>query len=1195
MIGEFFLGIVGNLLAKHIDPAGRSLAEIILARLAGSGPALPPNHDVERVCRASLKQSLEMMAQAMDLHIAQPKSLVEAFKHRFDDKGRWKPLLEWWHTDEKAWFQEFVAESASDKALADFDLRWVTGASSLNSPLRSLADAALERQFGDALLEWTERHVQTGKVPDFFATWVRDGWPIAQDSPAIRISLYQCWCLFLQSHFKDDEKARSILTADWLASIDARLTGVALTRDEVSNALLEPLGQHAQLLTELRDVVQTMSADVTAAGETSGRLLALVLEFRGEVGAGFSQLRAQIEATQSQVADIGVTVDRSDRKLDAALENDARILEKLDAMLEGAKRALPNPADHATTAIKRIASSELLASDGAQRFKELVGRDQERALLTSAWRDDKIRVLSIVAWGGVGKTSLVTDWLTGFVNEQWAGVDAFFDWSFYSQGTRDHNTASSDTFFNAALRHFGEDAMAASGTAVEEKAARLAAVMGRQRTLLVLDGLEPLQHPRKPGQQEGRLKDAGIRRLLHSLAQAPNPGLCIVTTRVPVIDLVRFHDTSVQEHILSQLSVRHGAALLHLAGAHYAGAAEIEADDRALLAAARDLKGHAMTLQMLGGYLRAVHAGDILRRDRVDFEKVFEDQLEGHTYNVMEAYEQWFNAEGVRGRRQLAVLRMLGLFDRPADAGCIAALRSNGGIPGISDDVASLSSDDWQITLAHLAEHRLVFADRTTQSLDAHPLVREYFARRLRKQKSDAWRAAHRRLYEHLTTTTQEGTTPTLEDLQPLYQAVVHGCLAGMYREARRDTYRGRILRREENYSTFMLGALASDLGAIACFFEQPWSRLTPELSYSDQLWLLNEAAYSLRGLGRLTEALAPMQAGLAGQIKSAAWVNAAVSAQNLSELQLALGDIASAIGAAETGVELADKSERIGERSDNRATLGNALFQAGRRAEASKHFVDAERVRADNPGVGFLLLRSIVGFHYCELLLTAAEEQAWRQRPQASGLALPRQPHRDTMAADAGDSNLPQACRAVTTRATKTLTWITERRLGFVDVGLNRLSLGRAALYLALLEGADVQDRLKGETQGIANIERAVVDLRRSGDELFVPAALLTRAWLRHLTGALTGSDGAQVDLDEAWDIAERGLMRLVLADIHLHRARLFGLPNGDGSAQPYPWHSPQADLAEARRLIVKHGYLRRKGELEDAELAILGRIQDQ
>ena len=55
-------------------------------------------------------------------------------------------------------------------------------------------------------------------------------------------------------------------------------------------------------------------------------------------------------------------------------------------------------------------------------------------------------------------------------------------------------------------------------------------------------------------------------------------------------------------------------------------------------------------------------------------------------------------------------------------------------------------------------------------------------------------------------------------------------------------------------------------------------------------------------------------------------------------------------------------------------------------------------------------------------------------------------------------------------------------------------------------------------------------------------------------------------------------------MADIHLYRARLFCRET------PYPWKSPQHDLAEARRLIEKCGYWRRKEELEDAEKAILG-----
>ena len=94
------------------------------------------------------------------------------------------------------------------------------------------------------------------------------------------------------------------------------------------------------------------------------------------------------------------------------------------------------------------------------------------------------------------------------------------------------------------------------------------------------------------------------------------------------------------------------------------------------------------------------------------------------------------------------------------------------------------------------------------------------------------------------------------------------------------------------------------------------------------------------------------------------------------------------------------------------------------------------------------------------------------------------------------------------------------------------------------------------------------------------MPRGFLTRAWLLFLEG---DAHGARADLDEAWDIAERGPMRLHLADIHLHRARLFFCE------KPYPWKSPQADLAAAEKLINDCGYHRRDQELADAKRAIL------
>jgi hypothetical protein len=130
------------------------------------------------------------------------------------------------------------------------------------------------------------------------------------------------------------------------------------------------------------------------------------------------------------------------------------------------------------------------------------------------------------------------------------------------------------------------------------------------------------------------------------------------------------------------------------------------------------------------------------------------------------------------------------------------------------------------------------------------------------------------------------------------------------------------------------------------------------------------------------------------------------------------------------------------------------------------------------------------------------------------------------------------------------------------IDIALDHLTLSRAALYNTL--AAPLIPRALH-----FHITSAVDGLRNAGDLSHLPRGLLTRAWIRFLAGDETG---CREDLDEAWEIAERGPMPLFQADIHLYRARLF---------------RDRAALAEARRLIEKHGYHRRDEELADAEAA--------
>ena len=807
--------------------------------------------------------------------------------------------------------------------------------------------------------------------------------------------------------------------------------------------------------------------------------------------------------------------------------------------------------------------SSMLAADEGRRVApsrlthtaaKLFGRDAELCRLDAAWDNPGTRVITLVAWGGVGKTALVAKWAA----TRWAhdDDDRYFDWSFYSQGTQEAGSPSADAFVAAALKFFGDTEMAESPASPWDKGARLARLVAARRTLLVLDGLEPLQYP--PGPLAGQLKDPAITALLKGLA-VDNPGLCLVTTRERVADLDNYRDGPAREWRLERLATTAGARLLESLGIHGPGPE--------LKRLSRDVGGHALTLRLLGQYLSRAHGGDIRRRDRVDLEKADLEVQGGHAFKAMAAYERWLAAGGEHGERQLAVMRLLGLFDRPADTGCLAALRQPPVVAGLTEPLADLDEEDWNLTVRALADCGLISRASALPEiapLDAHRLIREYFARQLREHFPQAWQEAHSRLFDHLRDSTED-QPDTLEGLQPLYQAVGHGCLAGRYEEARAEVYRDRILRGTGSdgfYSSKKLGALGADLGAVACFFEAPWRRVSQSLSEADQAWLLHQAAFRLRALGRLREAVEPMRANLKMRVDREEWQHAPSSAGNLSELELTLGDVDGAVRDAEQSVDFADLSGDAFQRMSKRTTLAEALHQAGRRDDAVARFREAEAMQAERQPT-YPLLYSLQGYRYCDLLLAGAERAAWRAALHAD--LLPQ-----------GEKELEGCCEAERRAEGAQRAWrkIFSIDPPVLDIALDHLTLGRAALYRSILEwsGDTCTPAVSATRDPASEIEQAVGGLRRAGQSQLLPLGLLTRAWLHHRSGE---ADGARADLDEVWEIAERGPMPLFQADVQLYRARLF---------------RDREALAEARRLIESHGYGRRLEELADAEAASAG-----
>ena len=257
---------------------------------------------------------------------------------------------------------------------------------------------------------------------------------------------------------------------------------------------------------------------------------------------------------------------------------------------------------------------------------DLFGREEDIAFLDNAWETPDANVVTIVAWAGVGKSTLINHWLRGMSARHYCSAELVFGWSFYRQGSSG-GTSSADEFLDAALSWFG-DRDPRIGTAWE-KGERLAKLIAHRRTLLILDGLEPLQNA--PGAQEGRLRESSLQALLRELA-AFNSGLCVITTRLPIADIADHERTSAPRRDLEQLSSDAGARVLRALG--------VKGGEAELRTASDEFNGHCLALTLLGSYLTDAYNGEIRCRKEVS-EHLSQDVRQGvHARKVMESYQR---------------------------------------------------------------------------------------------------------------------------------------------------------------------------------------------------------------------------------------------------------------------------------------------------------------------------------------------------------------------------------------------------------------------------------------------------------------------------------------------------------------------------------------------------------------------------
>jgi hypothetical protein len=467
----------------------------------------------------------------------------------------------------------------------------------------------------------------------------------------------------------------------------------------------------------------------------------------------------------------------------------------------------------------------------------LVGRDEELRFLDACREDPSVRIVVMTAFGGVGKTALVRHWIesrfVGGSRRPILGV------SFYSQGVREQ-CGTSDQFLYEALSMLGDQEPARGSLWLRGR--RLGQMVSEQNVIIVLDGLEPLQYGHGYKDSGGRIRDPGISEFLRELSSQPDRGFCIVTTRVGLTDEFA-RQRNVRQRELDLLAPEAAEALLRSKG--------VRGDSTTIRRAARHLGNHSLALVLAAELTCTFHDRDAVHL--LDIALVNERTRAGrHAKSVMAAYEAWMLRDGFRLGFEL--LLAFGLFERPVERSWFDALCAGEPIPDfpMMTETSGQAIDE---ALERLRGWRLV-AEGTTDRYDTHPLIRDYFAERLRNGSAASWTRANAKLFAFFRANSEAMPADARAMDCPL-QAVVHGCRAGMQQTALHEVLIPKIMRGAQCYATTILGLHGPVLAALLHFFDVPDADTLADrgdiqvqgLSGADAIIVLVEAAKCLTAL----------------------------------------------------------------------------------------------------------------------------------------------------------------------------------------------------------------------------------------------------------------------------------------------------------------------------------------------------------
>lgn len=551
-----------------------------------------------------------------------------------------------------------------------------------------------------------------------------------------------------------------------------------------------------------------------------------------------------------------------------------------------------------------------------------------KALLTELrvwWRDraSPDRVFALVAHGGAGKTAVAEQLLRTIRADANAGSlrGSVLVWSFYED-------PKTEAFLEAAEELFCGSSEGGAGGRLQRLERALSAGAPH---LLVLDGLERVQGEGGPGRARGELQDAQTRNLLRSIAAGLGRARALITSRFKLPDLQDWTGSGFRAEELDDLDRMAAVGLLQAYG--------VRGEEQDLAHLAESAGRHALTLSVMGSFLRDFHDGDPTAVPSLDLDDAAEDDPKAaKLHRLLQTYATQLPDQ----ERDLLV--RLSTFPRGVSAEILGHLIDAGG------EIAGTLVGCGEPRLVRLAERLvsrgLVFAYESDglRAWTAHPFLRDWFRELLGVASEQVHEAVRLRLAPSLEARPSEH--PTDQAVLDRYEALIeHSLLAARVEEAWGLFWHG--LGGYEHLGN--IGEYVRGLRIVQSFAEdRDPTRLRSGVHGKAQGQVLSEWGLFASVLGELhlAECVSDMELPLWKERGNAS--STSISLQNAADLALLLGQFPRARWLSEEAISFAQEAKAHTERRDSHAYLAAVFHALGENEQSVYHLERATELEGE-------------------------------------------------------------------------------------------------------------------------------------------------------------------------------------------------------------------------------------------------------